>query len=161
MEEAEPKDNLGERQYYLSQFHQIADQRLKVFGFYFLITAASAGWMVSLVGKEDFLAIILYVFAAGQMLIGVFFYLLDKRNQEIMGRIRIALINLEQSLPPPLQTFTADKREHYMDSSKRSTSKLGNFGSELVRFSNLFRAVFIFQIVVALLLILVFAVNTN
>jgi len=133
--------NLEERNYYLAQFHQVADQRLKVFGFYVLLTVASLGWLASVMGQASHEPTLIITFAAGQVYLALFFHLLDRRNQQILRRAREALVFLEGSLPEPvLRTFSfkADKRS-------------------LVRFSNLFRATFILQILLAATLIYISA----
>ncbi len=104
---------LEERRYFLTQFHFVADQRLKTFGFYFVITAATLGWTVNtfisaespMPERTRFILAIAGLFHA---IIGTAFYLLDRRSLTILSNIEESMLELEVNEADTLQTFTKD-----------------------------------------------------
>lgn len=71
--------------HYLKQFHFVADQRLKMFNIFFVVSVAALGYSLStvLAGDQAHWEVA-WIAGFGHALIGVVFFLLDRRNTEIL-----------------------------------------------------------------------------
>lgn len=96
-------------EYLLDHFQFLADQRMKIFGFYFEANAFVAGIAfdsVVLNGTEE----IQIIYAMGNGLVGALFWFLDLRSLRLLGVVKHAIIldEKENVSNPEMRIFDRD-----------------------------------------------------
>ena len=117
----------------LGQFYHIADQHLRIFNFYILVSVASVGAGVKLYSDGE--ALLLTFLGLGQIFIGTIFFLLETRNKSLLNNVTEAMLFLEKKHFPdpslePLKTFTKDLRRRR---SAWETPLARTYGENLLR----------------------------
>lgn len=101
----------NERQNLLKHFHYVSDQRIKVFGFYMILLAASIGWTVN-VFDNDYAIYARVLLALWHVFLGATFYLLDLRSRVLVRTTRQELIKLEIQDDRLSALFTREELEN-------------------------------------------------
>lgn len=98
--------------FYLKHFHFVAEQRLKILGFYFIASIAIITTTTDLyfeTENQDLKRAI----GGLHILLAIAFYFLDKRSLKLLETAKRTLIYLESTLDADLlKMFTPDRDEH-------------------------------------------------
>lgn len=97
--------------HYLSHFHHVSEQRMKMIGYYVAVSAAAVGATIQFLhqAEPDTNPILLIIVSAAHLPISICFAFLDLRARKLVDLAKEALIHLEKGIQPlELRIFTLD-----------------------------------------------------
>lgn len=124
---------MSEWEYLWDHFKFNAEQRLKAFNFFVLLSIFANGGVFTAIEKKFDPLIILFL---GFFIIGlaIVFLLVDLRSQHLLGLTSIGLKELEKAFPEHSRLFELDSRREY----------------KFIRYSFAFHALIVFQLLLGL-----------
>jgi hypothetical protein len=104
-----PSQQLAELQFYVGQFQQIADQRLRLFNFYFILFAAVSSVTANLWSEGENEPAVFLVLGFMHIVLPLGFFLVDLRNQQLINRRLTPIILLEEEwVHPAMRVFSTE-----------------------------------------------------
>ncbi len=106
-----PKDKFD---YTMKHFTMVADQRVKTFHFYVIVSAAAATVSLTVAWREDISRVALCLIGTAHVIIALVFWLIDVHGYRILGICAEALADLERSYIDGIseRLVTEDRRKN-------------------------------------------------
>lgn len=103
-------DALNQQQYLCDHYRFTAEQRLKGFNFFVVLSIFAEGGIFTAVEK-GFHPLILTLLGGFVLILCCVFWLVDARSRQLMALAKPGLKLVEQDLPPQARLFTRDTEE--------------------------------------------------